>query len=162
MRCINLVGLLLLAFALDANAQTLVSEAEGYSLEFPGGWTATGDGKKFSAKHADGSSFEGFRKDVPSNVDSVEVVALMTRADALAAGLCSGKGSEFALSGKGWAGSGFHCNNKSPKGKPKSQAIGFTAKRGDVFHQFMLFVPRQDWESNRQHYLELFQSLAFR
>lgn len=161
MRNSTLLILLFFGFATNIHAQTLTNEAEGYSLTFPGDWAVTKEGPIFAAQHHDGSSLDATKASLPENIKSVKVAALMARASALAAGLCGPKASEFELSGKDWAGNGFHCNNRPSQEKPKSEIIGFTVKRGSSFYQFSLFVPRQDWETNKQQYQSLFKSLRF-
>lgn len=160
MRQSMFVSLLLLGVAINVHARTLKND--GYSLDFPSGWIVVKQGAKFSAAHRDGSSFDALRAALPDNIQSVKVAALMSHAAALAAGLCSGEASDFELSAKDWTGSGFHCNNTSGKGHQPSETIGLTVKHGNEFYQFLLFVPRQDWETNKQQYLTLFKSLRFR
>src|SRR6185503_11451092 len=117
----------------------------------------------FSVSHPDGSSFTGLKAELPPNIKSVKVAGLMLQATALAAGLCGSKtATEFELSGPGWSGAGFHCDDRPVEQKPPSQTIGLAVKRGEAFYQFMLFVPRQDWTTNGESYLSLLRSLRFR
>lgn len=160
MRNAVLVALLFFGLAVNTDAKTLKND--GYSLDFPSGWTVVKKGRAFSAGHPDGSSFDATPAELPENIKSVEVAALMSRATAMAAGLCGGQASEFELAAHDWVGSGFHCNNSPVQGKPASETIGLTVKHGNKFYQFFLFVPRQDWETRKQQYLSLFKSLRFR
>ncbi len=160
MRNVMLIGLLFFGLAANTDAKTLKNG--GYSLDFPAGWAVVKKGPAFSAAHPDGSSFDAIPAELPENITSVEVAALMSRATAMAVGFCGGKASDFELAANGWVGSGFHCNNRPAQGKPASETIGLTVKHGNKFYHFFLFVPRQDWDSNRQQYLSLFKSLRFR
>lgn len=158
-----LLGLAALGLSLSAPAQTLTNVADGYSLDFPAGWFIPADAGSFSARHADGSSLDAMSANLPPNIKSVEVAALMIHAAALAAGYCDGKpATEFDVAGEGWTGKGFHCNNRSSSEAPVSETIGVVVKHGGAFHQFMMFVPRQDWPTRGEQYLALFKSLRFR
>lgn len=157
------LGLLGLGLSMGASAATLTDDAHGYSLDFPSGWSVTKDAAAFTAQHSDGSSFEAMPANLPPNIKSVKVAALMGQAAALAAGLCDREpATEFELSGEGWVGNGFHCNNRPSEKTAASETIGVTVKRGDAFLQFLLFVPRQDWKTRSDQYLALFKSLRFR
>lgn len=151
----------LLAFA--ACAGTLTNSQDAYSLEFGSGWTLDRSERQFSVSHTDGSSFSGLKAELPPNVKSVKVAGLMLEATALAAGRCDNKSAtEFEISGSGWTGAGFHCNDRPTGGKAQSQTIGLAVKHGESFFHFMLFVPRQDWTAQSGSYLALLRSLRFR
>jgi hypothetical protein len=144
----------------DAHAERIAHPTRGYSLDFPNGWAIEKKMGAYALTHSDGSSFEGTPAQVPPNVASLRVAALMARAAALAAGLCGKEAAtEFELAGPGWNGSGFHCNNRIDGKSRPTQTIGFIVKINSTFHQFFLFVPRQDWATNREQYLALFKSL---
>ena len=114
----------------------------------------------YALTHSDGSSFEATLAQLPPNIESLKVAALMARAAALAAGLCSKEpATEFELAGPGWNGNGFHCNNRVDGKSRPTQTIAFIVKTKSTFYQFFLFVPRQDWASNREQYLAPFKSL---
>jgi len=158
----------LVAFALAYLALGLLSEAHaervmhptgGYSFDFPNGWVIEKKKSSYALTHSDGSSFEGTLAQLPPNA-SVKVAAVMARAAALAAGLCSKEpATEFELAGPGWNGSGFHCNDRIDGKSRPTQTIGFIVKIKTTFYQFFVFVPRQDWATNREQYLALFKSL---
>jgi hypothetical protein len=150
----------LLAFA--ACAGTLTNSQDAYSLEFGSGWTLDRSERQFSVSHSDGSSFTGLKAELPPNVKSVKVAGLMLQATALAAGLCGKDTAEFELSGPGWTGAGFQCNDRPGARNAQSQTIGLAVKHGESFFQFMLFVPRQDWTTQSASYLALLRSLRFR
>lgn len=144
----------------EAHAERIMHPGRAYSLDFPNGWVIEKKKNTYALANSDGSSFEGTLAQLPPNVASLKVAALMTQAAALAAGLCSKEpASEFELAGPGWNGSGFHCNNRVDGKSRPSQSIGFVVKIKDTFHQFFLFVPRQDWATRREQYLALFKSL---
>ena len=142
----------------EAHAERILHPTGGYSLDFPKGWVIAKKKGTFALTHSDGSSFEGELAQLPPNA-SLKVAALMARAAALAAGLCSKEATEFELAGPGWNGSGFHCNDRIEGKSRPTQTIGFIVKIKSAFHQFFLFVPRQDWATNREQYLALFKSL---
>src|SRR5215510_5495297 len=143
----------------EAHAERIVHPSGGYSLDFPKGWVIAKKKSTFALTHSDGSSFEGEPAQLPPNA-SLKVAALMARAAALAVGFCSKQpGTEFELAGPGWNGSGFHCNNQNDGKSRPTQTIGFIVKIKSGFYQFFLFVPRQDWATNREQYLALFKSL---
>jgi len=144
----------------EAHAERIKHPTGGYSLDFPSGWVMEKKKSTYALTHADGSSFEGTLAQVPPDIASAKVAALMARAAALAAGLC-GKdpATEFELAGPGWNGNGFHCNNRVDGKSRPTQTIAFIVKIKSTFYQFFLFVPRQDWASNREQYLTLFKSL---
>jgi hypothetical protein len=151
---------LVLGLLSPAHAERISHPAGGYSLDFPNGWVIAKKKNTYAVTHADGSSFEGTPAQLPPNVASLKVAALMARAGALAAGFCSKEpATEFELAGPGWNGSGFHCNNRTDGKSRPSQTIGFIVSIKGAFHQFFLFVPRQDWATNREQYLALFKSL---
>jgi hypothetical protein len=144
----------------DAHAERIKHPTGGYSLDFPSGWVIEKKQNTYALTHADGSSFEGTLAQLPPDVASIKVAALMARAAALAAGLCSKEpATEFELAGPGWNGNGFHCNNRVDGKSRPTQTIMFIVKIKSAFYQFLLFVPRQDWASNREQYLTLFKSL---
>src|SRR5258708_33320493 len=152
-----LVGLGLLS---ELHAERIMHPPGGYSLDFPNGWVIEKKKSTYALTHSDGSSFEGTLAQLPPNVASPKVAALMARATALAAGLCSKEpATEFELAGPGWNGSGFHCNNRIDGKSRPTQTIGFIVKIKITFYQFFLFVPRQDSPTNREQYLALFKSL---
>src|SRR5262245_26696370 len=144
----------------ETHAGRIVHPPRGYLLEFPDGWGIEKKKSTCAFTPPDGSSFEGTLAQLPPNVASLKVAALMARAAALAAGLCSKEpATEFELAGPGWNGSGFHCNNRIDGKSRPTQTIGFIVKIKSTFYQFFLFVPRQDWATNREQYLALFKSL---
>jgi hypothetical protein len=144
----------------EAHSERIMHPTGGYSLDFPNGWVIEKKKSTYALTHSDGSSFEGTVAQLPPNVASLKVAALMARATALAAGLCSKEpATEFELAGPGWNGSGFHCNNGIDGKSRPTQTIGFIVKIKSTFYQFFLFVPRQDWATNREQYLALFKSL---
>ena len=143
----------------EAHAERIMHPTGAYSLDFPNGWVIEKKISTYALIHSDGSSFEGTLAELPPNA-SLKVAALMARAAALAAGLCSkDPATEFELAGPGWNGSGFHCNNRIDGKSRSTQTIGFIVKIKSTFYQFFLFVPRQDWATNREQYLALFKSL---
>jgi len=143
----------------EAHAERIMHPTGGYSLDFPNGWVIEKKKSTYALAHSDGSSFEGTLAELPPNA-SLKVAALMTRAAALAAGLCGKESAtEFELAGPGWNGSGFHCNNRIDGKSRSTQTIGFIVQIKSTFYQFFLFVPRQDWTTNREQYLALFKSL---
>jgi len=143
----------------EAHAERIRHPTGGYSLDFPKGWVIEKKKNTFALTHSDGSSFDATLAQLPSNA-SLKVAALMARAAALATGFCGKEpATEFELAGPGWNGSGFHCNNQIDGKSRLTQTIGFIAKINNTFYQFFLFVPRQDWATNREHYLALFKSL---
>jgi hypothetical protein len=155
-----LLAYLGLGLAFEAHAERIRHPTGGYSLDFPNGWVVEKKKGTFSLKHADGSSFEGILAQPPPNITSLKVLALTARAAALAAGLCSSDpATEFELDGPGWNGRGFHCNDQADRKSRRSQTIGFIVKSRNTFYQFYLFVPRQDWATNREQYLALFKGL---
>jgi len=161
-RLIAFAALAYLALGLvsEAHAERIKHPTGGYSLDFPSGWVMEKKKSTYALTHSDGSSFEGTLAQLPPDVASVKVAALMTRAAALAAGLCGKEpATEFELAGPGWNGNGFHCNNRVDGKSRSTQTIAFVAKIKSTFHQFFLSVPRQDWASNREQYLALFKSL---
>jgi len=95
-------------------------------LDFPNGWVLEKKQNTYTLAHVDGSSFEATPAQVPPNVASLKAAAVMARAAALAAGLCSKEpATEFELAGPGWTGSGFHCNNRiDGKLRPTQTAPG--------------------------------------
>jgi hypothetical protein len=140
----------------EAHAERIMHPTRGYSLDFPNGWVIEKKKSTYALTHSDGSSFEGTVAQLPPNVASLKVAALMARATALAAGLCSKEpATEFELAGPGWNGRGFHCNNRIEGKSRPTQTIGFIVKIKSTFYQFLLFVPRQDWAINREQYLAL-------
>jgi hypothetical protein len=160
-RLVAFAALAYLGFGLlsEAHAERIRHPTGRYSLDFPSGWAIEKKKGTYTLTHPDGSSFEGRLAQPPPNVTSVRVVALTTRAAALAAGLCDKGSTEFELAGPGWNGSGFHCNNQSGGKSRPSQTIVFIVKIKGTFYEFFLFVPRQDWATNREQYLALFKSL---
>src|SRR5262245_53573201 len=143
----------------EAHAERITHPTGGYSLDFPKGWVIEKKKSTFSLTHSDGSSFDGEPAQLPPNA-SLKVAALMARAAALAAGFCSKEpATEFELAGPGWNGSGFQCNNRIDGKSRATQTIGFIVKIKGAFYQFFLFVPRQDWATNREQYLAFFKSL---
>jgi hypothetical protein len=151
---------LALALLSAAHAGRILHPTGGFSLDFPNGWAIEKKKSNYTLTHSDGSSFEATLAQLPPNVASLKVAALMARAAALAAGLCSSEpATEFELAGPGWTGSGFHCNNRIDGKSRPTQTIGFIVKIKSAFYQFFLFVPRQDWATNREQYLALFRSL---
>jgi hypothetical protein len=145
----------------EAHAERIVHPTGGFSLDFPNGWVIEKKKSTYALTHSDGSSFEGTLAQLPPNVASLKVAAAIARAAALAVGLCSKEpATEFELAGPGWNGSGFHCNDRiDGKSRPTTQTIGFIVKIKSAYYQFFLFVPRQDWATNREQYLALFKSL---
>jgi hypothetical protein len=151
---------LALGLVSEAHAERIKHPTGGYSLDFPSGWVIEKKKSTYALTHSDGSSFEIAPAQLPPNVASVKVAALMARAAALAAGFCGKEpATEFELTGPGWNGSGFHCNNRIDGKSRPTQTISFIVKVKSTFYQFFLFVPRQDWASNREQYLALFKSL---
>jgi hypothetical protein len=151
---------LALALLSEAHAERILHPTAGFSLDFPNGWVLEKKRNTYTLAHVDGSSFEGTPAQLPPNVASLKAAAVMARAAALAAGLCNKEpATEFELAGPGWNGSGFHCNNRIDGKSRPTQTIGFIVKIKSAFYQFFLFVPRQDWASNREQYLALFKSL---
>ena len=143
----------------EAHAERIMHPTGAYSLDFPNGWGIEKKKDTYALTHSDGSSFDGTPAQLPPNA-SLKVTAVMARARALAAGLCGKEpGTEFELAGPGWNGSGFHCNNGIDGKSRPTQTIVFIVKIKSTFHQFFLFVPRQDWANNREQYLSLFKSL---
>src|SRR5262245_51156513 len=107
-----------------AQAGRILHPTAGFSLDFPNGWAIAKKKSTYTLTHSDGSSFEGTPAQLPPNVASLKVAALMARAAALAAGLCNSEpASEFELAGPGWTGSGFHCNNRSDGKSRPAQTI---------------------------------------
>ncbi|MFZ0852815.1 MAG: hypothetical protein WAO08_26900 [Hyphomicrobiaceae bacterium] len=154
------IAYLALGLLSEAHAERIVHPTGGFSLDFPNGWVIEKKKSTYVLRHSDGSSFEGTPAQLPPNVASLEVAALMARAAALAAGFCSKEpATGFELAGPGWNGSGFHCNNRIDGKSRSTQTIGFIVKIKNAFYQFFLFVPRQDWATNREQYLVLFKSL---
>jgi len=144
----------------EARAERIKHPTGGYSFDFPSGWVMEKKKSSYALTHSDGSSFEGTVAELPPNVASVKVAALLARAAALAAGLCSKEpATEFELAGSGWNGNGFHCNNRLDGKSRPTQTIALVVKIKGIFYQFFLFDPRQDWVSNREQYLALFKSL---
>jgi len=142
-----------------AHAARIVHPTGGFSLDFPSGWVVEKKKNTYALTHSDGSSFEGALAQLPPNA-SPKVAALMARAAALATGFCGKEpATEFELAGPGWNGSGFHCNNQMDGKSRATQTIGFIVKIKSAFYQFFIFVPRQDWATNREQYLALFKSL---
>jgi hypothetical protein len=160
-RLVAFAALACLGFGLlsEAHAERIKHFTGGYSLDFPSGWAIEKKKGPYALTHSDGSSFEGRPAQLPPNITSTRVAALMARAAALAAGLCSKGAAEFELAGSGWTGSGFHCNNPSDGKSQPSQTIGFIVKIKSTFYEFFLFVPRQDWATHSEQYLGLFKSL---
>ena len=161
-RLVAFAALAYLGFGLlpEAYAERIMHPTGGYSLDFPNGWVIEKKKGTFALAHSDGSSFEGTPAQLPPNIASLKVAALMARAAALAAGHCGKESAtEFDLVGTGWNGSGFHCNNRIDGKSRPTQTIGFIVKIKSTFYQFFLFVPRQDWATNREQYLALFKSL---
>src|SRR5215467_3505277 len=153
------IAYLALGLLSEAHAERIMHPTGGYSLDFPKGWMIEKKKSTFALAHSDGSSFEGELAQLPPNA-SLKVAALMARAAALAAGFCRKEpATEFELTGPGWNGSGFHCNNQIDGKSRATQTIGFIVKIKSTFYQFFLFVPRQDWATNREQYLALFKSL---
>jgi hypothetical protein len=143
-------------------ADPVIPEDQGYSLDFPPGWTVDKKASELSLSHLDGSSFIGLKAELPPDIESSKVAGMMLRAAALAAGFCGDKHtSEFELKGPGWIGHGFRCDNRPAARGAASQTIGLAAKHGEVFYHFMLFVPRQDWDTNSEAYLGMLRSLRF-
>ena len=143
-----------------AHAERIKHPAGEYSLDFPNGWVIEKKKSTYLLTHSDGSSFEGTPAQLPPNVASLKVAALIARAAALAAGFCSKEpATGFELAGPGWNGSGFHCNNRTDGKSRPTQTIVFIVKAKRTFYQLFLFVPRQDWATNREQYLALFKSL---
>ena len=143
----------------EARAERIKHPTGGYSFDFPSGWVMEKKKSSYALTHSDGSSFEGTLAELPPNA-SLKVAALMARAAALAAGFCSKEpATEFELAGPGWNGNGFQCNNRIDGKSRATQTIGFIVKIKSAFYQFFLFVPRQDWATNREQYLALFKSL---
>ena len=161
-RLVVFAALAYLGFGLlsEAHAKRIKNPTGGYSLDFPSGWAIEKSKGTYALAHSDGSSFEGTLAQQPPSTMSIKVAALTAQAVALAAGLCSKEpATEFELAGSGWNGSGFHCNNQTDGKKRPTQSIMFIVKIKSTFHQFFLFVPRQDWVTNSEHYLTLFKSL---
>src|SRR5262245_2760493 len=153
------IACLALGLLSQAHARRIMHPTGGYSLDFPKGWVIEKKKSTFALTHSDGSSFEGELAQLPPNA-SPKVAALMARAAALAAGFCSKEpATEFELAGPGWNGNGFQCNNRIDGKSRATQTIGFIVKIKSAFYQFFLFVPRQDWATNREQYLALFKSL---
>src|SRR5262245_47292660 len=143
----------------EAHAERITQPDAGYSLDFPSGWAMEKSKGSYALRHSDGSTFEGTLAQLPPNA-SIKVAALMAQAAALAAGFCGKeRASEFELGGPGWNGSGFHCNNRIDGKSKRTQTIGFIVRIRSTFYQFFLFVPRQDWATNREQYLALFKSM---
>jgi hypothetical protein len=144
----------------EAHAERIMHPTAGYSLEFPSGWVMEKKKSTYALAHSDGSSFEGTIAELPPNVASLKVAALMAQAAALAVGLCGKEpATEFELAGPGWSGNGFHCNNRVDGKSRPTQTIAVVVKIKSTFYQFLLFVPRQDWATKREQYLALFKSL---
>lgn len=161
-RLVAFAALAYLAFGLlsEAHAERIKHPPGGYSLDFPNGWAIDKKKGTYALTHSDGSSFQGTLAQLPPNVTSIRVAALMARAAALAAGFCGKESAtEFELAGPGWNGSGFHCTNRIDGKSGPTQTIGFIVKIKSTFYEFFLFVPRQDWATNREQYLALFKSL---
>jgi hypothetical protein len=153
------IAYLALGLLSEAHAERIVHPTGGFSLDFPKGWVIEKKKSTYSLTHSDGSSFEGTLAQLPPNA-SLKVAARMARAAALATGLCSKEpASEFELAGPGWKGNGFHCNGQIDGKSRPTQTIGFIVKINSGFYQFFLFVPLQDWATNREQYLALFKSL---
>ena len=123
----------------EAHAERIKHPTGGYSLDFPSGWAMEKKKSTYALTHSDGSSFEGTLAQLPPNVASLKVAALMARATALAAGLCSKEpATEFELAGPGWNGSGFHCNNRIDGKSRPTQTIGFIVKIKSTLYQFFV------------------------
>ena len=154
------IAYLALGLLSEAHAERIVHPTGAFSLDFPNGWVIEKKKSTYALTHSDGSSFEGTLAQLPPNVASLKVAALMAQAAALAAGFCSKEpATEFGLAGPGWNGSGFRCNNRIDDKARPTQTIVFIVKIKSAFYQFFLFVPRQDWALNREQYLALFKSL---